>query len=363
MADSSVSDALLDGLDLLAKAAELINIESVSYQEEQIANLIEERLLQNSSLETYRVGNNVVARTRMGKPTRVLIGGHSDTVPPNGNAAARIVDDVLWGLGASDMKSSLAAMLELASLPQEPVVDVTWLFYAREEVKIADSGLRELFGENPEVLQADSAILGEPTSGAVEAGCQGTMRFVVTLAGQRAHTARPWMGVNAIQRLGALLQLVDAYQPRSPEIDGCKFRESLQAVNVTGGVAGNVVPDAASVTLGYRYAPDRSAEQAEAALREILEPVLRPEDTVLVTESAPAAAPGLGDPLLQRLITENNLEVRAKLGWTDVAFFAERGVPAVNFGPGDATLAHAADERISRTALESYYKCLRGLLF
>ena len=348
--------------DLLAKTAELIDIASVSYHEAAIADHIEARLRAVPELAVSRVGDNVVARTDLGRPQRVLIGGHSDTVPPNDNATARIDGDVLWGLGAADMKSALAVMLELAADVKEPAVDVTWLFYAREEVRIADSGLRELFEVSPELLAADVALLGEPTGGEVEAGCQGSMRVVVTLAGARAHTARPWMGVNAIHRLGSLLTLVEAYEPRTPVIDGCQFRESLQAVAVGGGVAGNVVPDRAEVTLGYRYAPDREVEAAEAALRELLAPVLGDDDHFERTEHSPAASPGLGHPVLQRLIGDHGLTVRAKLGWTDVAFFAERGIPAANFGPGDSTLAHTAEERVDRAAVESYRHCLEALL-
>ena len=348
--------------DLLAKTAELIDIASVSYNEAVIADHIEARLRAVPALTVSRVGDNVVARTDLGRSQRVLIGGHSDTVPPNDNATARIDGDVLWGLGAADMKSALAVMLELAADVHEPAVDITWLFYAREEVRIADSGLRELFEVSPELLAADVALLGEPTGGEVEAGCQGSMRVAVTLAGARAHTARPWMGVNAIHRLGSLLTLVDAYEPRTPVIDGCQFRESLQAVAVGGGVAGNVVPDRADLTLGYRYAPDRDVEAAEAALREMLAPVLGEGDLFERTEYSPAALPGLGHPVLQRLIGEHGLTVRAKLGWTDVAFFAERGIPAANFGPGDSTLAHTAEERVERAAVESYRHCLEALL-
>ena len=347
---------------MLSKTAELIDVASVSYDEGAIADLIEARLRAVPALAVHRVGDNVVARTDLGRPLRVLIGGHSDTVPPNGNAAARIDGDVVWGLGAADMKAALAVMLDLAATVDEPVVDVTWLVYAREEVRIADSGLRELFDARPDLLAADVALLGEPTGGAVEAGCQGVLRGVVTMAGARAHTARPWMGVNAIHRLGPLLTLVDAYQPRTPEIDGCQYRESLQAVAVGGGVAGNVVPDAAEVTLGHRYAPDRDAQAAEAALRELLAPVLGEGDRFVVTEQSPAALPGLGHPVLQRLIGDNQMEVRAKLGWTDVAFFAGRGIPAANYGPGDSTLAHTAAERVERTAVESYQRCLKALL-
>ncbi|MDE0162986.1 MAG: succinyl-diaminopimelate desuccinylase [Acidimicrobiaceae bacterium] len=348
--------------DLLAKAAELVDVASVSRQEAAIAGLIEDRLRGAAGLDVCRVGDNVVARTELGRPVRVLIGGHSDTVPPNGNAAARIEGDVLWGLGAADMKSALAVMLELASSVRAPSVDVTWLFYAREEIGIAESGLREMFGRRPDLLAADVALLGEPTGGAVEAGCQGSMRAVVTLGGVRAHTARPWMGVNAIHRLGSLLRLVEAYEPRTPVLDGCRFRESLQAVAVGGGVAGNVVPDRSEVTLGYRYAPDRGKDDAIAALRGLLAPALGDDDSFEVTEHAPAAAPGLGHPVLQRLVGDNNLETRAKLGWTDVAFFAEQGIPAANFGPGDPALAHTAEERVDRAALERYRRCLEALL-
>ena len=348
--------------DLLSETADLINVASVSYQEEAIADFIEARLRSVPALEVHRVGDNLVARTELGRPLRVLVGGHSDTVPPNGNATARIDGDVLWGLGAADMKSALAVMLDLAASLDDPAVDVTWLFYAREEVRMADNGLRELFDVGPDLLAADVALLGEPTAGAVEAGCQGVLRAMVTLAGARAHTARPWMGVNAIHRLGSLLTLVDAYEPRTPVIDGCQYRESLQAVAIEGGVAGNVVPDRAAVTLGYRFAPDRDAAAAEAAFKELLDPVLGDDDGFEVVERAPAAPPGLGHPVLQRLIGDNKLEIRAKLGLTDVAFFAERGIPAVNFGPGDPTLAHTAEERVERGAVESYHRILETLL-
>jgi len=348
--------------DLLAKTAELIDVASVSYQEQPIVDLIEVRLRSVPGLAVERVGDNLVARTELGRPLRVLIGGHTDTVPPNGNATARIEGDVVWGLGAADMKSALAVMLELAAAVDEPAVDVTWLFYVREEVRMADNGLRELFEVRPDLLAADVALLGERSGGVVEAGCQGVLRAVVTLAGSRAHTARPWMGVNAIHRLGELLSLVDAYEPRTPVIDGCQYRESLQAVAVEGGVAGNVVPDRAEVTLGYRFAPDRDAATAEAALSDMLAPALGDDDPFSVVDLPPAAPPGLGPPVLQRLIGRHSLEVRAKLGLTDVAFFALRGIPAANFGPGDPTLAHTAQERVDRSALEAYYSILEALL-
>jgi succinyl-diaminopimelate desuccinylase len=348
--------------DLLAATARLVDIASVSFAEGPLVDLLEAELAALPWLETTRVGDNLVARTHLGRPHRVLLGGHSDTVPANSNERARVDGDVLWGLGAADMKGGLAVMVALAAAIAEPAVDVTYLIYAREEVALAHNGLRELEAARPDLLTADLALLGEPTDGAVEAGCQGTMRTRVTVAGARAHTARPWMGRNAIHRLGRVLARVEAWPERRPVIDGCEYREALQAVSVDGGVAGNVVPDAASVVLNHRVAPDRTLDEAEAALRSWLEPVLESGDDVQFLDAAPPAPPGLGQPLLAGLVERHGLAVRAKLGWTDVAFFAARGVPAANFGPGDPTLAHTADERVTRDSLARSYLCLADLL-
>jgi len=308
-----------------------------------------------------RIGDNLVARTDLGREHRLVLGGHTDTVPGD-TSGSRIDGDTLWGLGAADMKGGLAVMLELARTVAEPAVDVTWVFYAREEVAIVHNGLRELFAEAPELLACDVAILGEPTGGAVEAGCQGTMRFEVTLGGARAHTARPWMGRNAVHRLGALLVALADYGHREPVVEGCRYREALQAVHVEGGVAGNVVPDSAMVRINHRYAPDRTGDEAEAHVREVLAPHLDDGDQVALVDHSPAAAPGMSHPLLQRLAADGDMEVRAKLGWTDVAFFSEHGVPAVNLGPGEPTLAHTADERVERSSVESCHAVLHRLL-
>jgi succinyl-diaminopimelate desuccinylase len=346
--------------DLLALTAELIDIPSESYHEATIATAIEARLRAVPWLAVDRVGDNVVARTQLGRDHRLLLVGHTDTVPANGNERARIEGEVLWGLGASDMKSGLAVFLDLAERLAEPAVDLTYVFYACEEVTAADSGLEALFVARPDLLAGDAAILGEPTGGVVEAGCQGTMRLEVVLAGARAHTARPWMGRNAVHRLGRLLAAVDAHEERRPVLDGCEYREALQAVRVEGGVAGNVVPDRASVVLNHRFAPDRDAAAAEAAVREVLAPVLEDGDTVTVVDVAEGAPPGLGNPLLAPLV--DALEVRAKLGWTDVARFAARGIPAVNLGPGDPTLAHTAEEHVDRAALDRTRTVLEALV-
>ena len=270
---------------------------------------------------------------------------------------------MLWGLGASDMKGGLAVFLTLARELRAPAVDLTYVFYAGEEVDARFNGLAHLFAEAPELVAGDVAILGEPTDGWIEAGCQGTMRFEATLAGVRAHTARPWMGRNAVHRLGRLLAILEAYDARCPLIDGCEFREALQAVRVEGGVANNVVPDRATVTINHRVAPDRTLAEAERHVRELLAPVLDDgDDELLLVAGDPPAHPGLDRPLLESLVSRSGLPVRAKLGWTDVARFSEHGIPAVNLGPGDPTLAHTAEERVTRAKLESVHDALLDLL-
>ena len=352
----------MSSTDLLALTAELVDIPSESFNEAAIVSEIEARLCGVPWLDVERVGDNLVARTSLGRRHRLVLAGHTDTVPANGNAAARIDGDVLWGLGAADMKGGIAVLLDLASTVADPAVDVTYVFYAREEVAAAHSGLLELASARPDLLAGDAAILGEPTGGDVEAGCQGTMRLEVTVRGVRAHSARPWMGRNAIHRLGRVLALVESFPERRPVLDGCEFREALQAVAVSGGVAGNVVPDVASVTLNHRFAPDRTPSEAEGVVRALLAPVLEDGDDVTVVDCAAGAAPGLTNPLLASLLARHHLEVRAKLGWTDVARFAALGVPACNLGPGDATLAHTADERVTRRSLDRAHAVLGEVL-
>ncbi len=313
-------------------------------------------------LERTRVGDNLVARTNLGRPLRLVLAGHTDTVPANGNAVPWREGDTLWGLGTADMKGGLAVMVELALALPEPAVDVTYVFYAREEIAAKESGLEELFVERPDLLEGDVAILGEPTDGEVEAGCQGTLRLEVTLAGERAHSARPWMGRNAVHRLGPLLSLLEAHEPRQPVIQGLQFREALQAVGVNGGVATNVIPDSAMVGLNHRFAPDRTPEEAEAAVRALLAPVLEEGDTIELVDVAPGAAPQLDHPLLAALVERSRLGVRAKLGWTDVARFAARGIPAVNLGAGDSTLAHNKHERVEGDRLDVSYRALLDLI-
>lgn len=344
--------------DLVELTAALVDIPSVSHNERAITDHLASRLAAAPWLDVTRVGDNLVARTRLGRGQRLLIGGHTDTVPANGNERARIEGDVLWGLGSCDMKSGVAVMLELALTVAEPAVDVTYVFYECEEIDSEYNGVERLFRERPDLMGAEAAILAEPTGAMVEAGCQGTMRAVVTQRGVRAHSARPWLGVNAIHRLGPVLAACAGFGGREVELDGCVFLEALSAVGIEGGVAGNVVPDRATVMLNHRFAPDRTAAEAETALRLLVGEV----DDFEVVDSAPAAVPGLGHPLLKSLVTASGGPPRAKLGWTDVARFASRGVPATNFGPGDPNVAHAADERVTRVELEKVFSVLKSLI-
>jgi succinyl-diaminopimelate desuccinylase len=338
-------------------------IPSPSHGEAALADHVEAQLRARPWLVVDRIGDNVVARTDGGGP-RLILAGHLDTVPANGNAEPRLDGTVLWGLGSADMKGGLAVMLELAAAGP-PAISVTWVFYAAEEVSREHNGLLAIERARPELLLGDVAILGEPTGAVIEAGCQGVVKLQLVVGGARAHTARPWMGVNAIHRLGPILEVLATTAQRRPVVDGCQYREALEAVGITGGVAGNVVPDEVRLALNHRFAPDRDAGAAETAVRALLDPVLDPAqgDRLVVTDTAPAAPPALGHPLLAALVAATGAPARAKLGWTDVAFFAERGIPAANFGPGDPELAHSAGERVEGADLTAVDRALRQLIF
>lgn len=350
--------------DLLGLTAELVDIVSVSHDESAIADRVHALLSGAPHLEVRRLGDNVLARTSFGRPMRLILAGHLDTVPPNGNARATVEGDVCHGLGAADMKGGLAVMAQLTRRATAPAIDVTFIAYVCEEVDQTYSGLAQIEADAPEWLLADAAILGEPTSSTVEAGCQGVLSIDVELRGERAHTARPWAGVNAVHRLAPVLAAVSAYEGRRPVIDGCEYREALQAVEVSGGVANNVVPDSARLRLNHRFAPDVTASEAFSVILNVVDPVLDRAggDTVKLAASAAPAAPGLDHALLWSLVESSGAPPRAKLGWTDVSFFASRGIPAANFGPGEPSLAHAAGERVDRADLELAYRVLDALM-
>ncbi len=364
-AKSPPSSAKSPAADLVQATAALVSFPSVSRQESAIAALVAGELSEHPWLEVTRVGDNVVARTVLGREKRLLVAGHLDTVPPAGNDTARIEDDAVWGVGACDMKGGVAVILDLAATCEEPTVDVTWCLYAREELTRAENGLGELWASRPDLLRADAAVLCEPTDARVEAGCQGTLRAEIHLGGVRAHTARPFAGRNAIHRLGPLLERLSSWKGRTVELDGCAYVEQLQAVFVSGGVAGNVVPDEAVLTVNHRFAPDRDvATAAEEATRALTEGLLEEEleDRVVLVDGADGAPPELGHPLLAALVERSGYPPRAKLGWTDVATMWAHGIPATNFGPGDPLLAHHPSEHVRRASLERVREVLGALV-
>lgn len=346
-----------DATDLFGLTAALCAVPSVSGDEEVLAEAIETRLRARASrLRIDRIANNVVARTENGRSRRIVLGGHLDTVPANGNATPRCEGDVLHGLGSADMKGGLAALLALAELAssREASHDLTLFWYEGEEVADEHNGLRHLFELAPDLLAGDLAILLEPTGGWVEAGCQGTLHARATMRGQRAHTARPWMGSNAIHAMSELLATVAAFEPETVIVDGLEYREALQAVSIEGGVANNVVPDECRLTVNRRFAPNRSIADVEGEVRGLLAGA----DEVEILSASPAAPPNLESPLVAEFVGTLDLAVRPKLGWTDVARFAARGVPALNFGPGDPTLAHTAGEQVTRGDVEGCFNVL-----
>jgi succinyl-diaminopimelate desuccinylase len=332
-------------LDLTASAVDLtvqlVDIESVSRNEQAIADAVEAALSAYPHLAVTRHGNTVVARTDLGRGERVVIAGHLDTVPVNDNLPARREGDLLHGLGTCDMKGGDAVILRLAATVTEPNRDVTYILYEAEEIDSEFNGLNLLGQSHPELMQADFAILMEPSNAEVEAGCQGTLRVEVRATGERAHSARSWKGVNAIHRASPILERLTAYQPRRPLIDGLEYHEGLNAVSIRGGVAGNVLPDECVVEVNHRFAPDRSEAEAQQFVRDFFEGY-----DVTVVDSAPGALPGLDLPAAKAFVEAVGREVNPKFGWTDVARFTSLGIPAVNFGPGDPMLAHKQEEHV-----------------
>jgi succinyl-diaminopimelate desuccinylase len=341
----------------LDDALALVAIDSVSRGEATIAHHVAVVLGRNPELDVERIGDNVVARTTGHHATRLLVAGHLDTVPGDPSAAT-IVGDELRGVGACDMKGSLAVMLELASVPTPRSVEVTWVFYAREEISRSDSGLVEIAELRPELLDADAAILAEPTDGGVEAGCQGTLRVSVEMTGARAHTARPFTGRNAIHRLGEVITKVASYEPRTVVLDGVEYVEQLQVVDIDGGVATNVVPDRAACTLNHRFAPDRTNDDAFEWLVDFLGPVMEEHDSIRLEDWAPSAPPSMSNERLSSLAELTGRPPKGKMGWTDVATFTEMKIPAANFGAGNPLLAHRSDEFVTLSQLDRFAEVL-----
>ncbi|MGZ4501829.1 MAG: succinyl-diaminopimelate desuccinylase [Nocardioidaceae bacterium] len=344
-------------VDAVTLTENLVNLESVSGNEKEIADAVEGALRALGHLEVSRHGNNVVARTSLGRAERVVIAGHLDTVPLNDNLPARRDEKLLHGLGACDMKGGCAVALRIAATVPEPNRDLTFVFYECEEVEAERNGLGHLARDVPELLEADFAILMEPSDGVVEAGCQGTMRVDVTTHGERAHSARSWTGSNAIHAAAEVLARLQAYEPRRPVIDGLEYHEGLNAVFVSGGVAGNVLPDRCVVSVNYRFGPDRSEAEALAHMREVFDGF-----DLEVTDTSPGALPGLTVPAAAAFLEAVGGTANPKFGWTDVSRFSALGVPAVNFGPGDPHLAHKQEEFVPLEQIRSVEAQLRTWL-
>ena len=326
-------------MDAAALTVALCDIESVSGDERRLAEAIELVLREVPHLTVDRDGDAVVARTNLGRTERVVVAGHIDTVPLGDNLPCRVVDGRIHGCGTTDMKSGVAVQLRLAAHLPEPNRDVTYVFYDHEEVEADKNGLGRVARNHPDWLAGDFAVLMEPTSATVEGGCQGTVRADVVLRGHRAHSARSWMGSNAIHAAGDLLHRLAAYEAAEVEIDGLTYREGMNAVGITGGVAGNVIPDECRVTVNYRFAPDKSEDQAADVVRRVLSGF-----EVEISDSAPGALPGLSHPAAAEFVAMVGREPLPKFGWTDVARFSALGVPAVNYGPGDPSVAHQREE-------------------
>ena len=341
--------------DVVALTRALVDIPSESGHEAPLADAVEAALRALPHLAVDRIGNSVVARTELGRPQRALLAGHLDTVPAAGNLPSRLQDDRVHGLGACDMKGGVAVALRLAATVPAPTRDLTYVFYECEEVEGDRNGLHRIAAHHPELLAADLAVLMEPSDAGVEAGCQGVLTADIVVRGERAHTARSWMGANAAHLAAPVLQRLHDHTPERIVIDGLEYREGLNAVAVRAGVAGNVVPDECVITVNSRFAPSRSPEEAEAYVRKLF-----PEYEVHVTEVVPGAPPGL--ERLGDLVTALGATPRPKLGWTDVARFAALGTPALNYGPGDPTLAHTAGEYVPVEHLRTCEERLRRWL-
>jgi succinyl-diaminopimelate desuccinylase len=352
-------------LDLTSSSVDLTraicDIPSVSGDEKTLADAIEAAVAPLEHLEVFRHGNTIVARTDRGRAQRVAIAGHIDTVPINANLPTRDVEldgiHYLWGRGTVDMKAGTAVQLKLAAELTDPAIDITWMWYDNEEIEASKNGLGLLAAARPDLFEADFAILGEPSNGEVEGGCNGTLRAIVRTTGVRAHSARAWIGENAIHRAAPILTRLAEYRAKEVLVEGLLYRESLSAVRIAGGVAGNVIPDACEVEVNYRFAPSKSAADAGAHLRGVLAGF-----DVEITDAAEGARPGLDAEIARQFVAAVGAEPRPKYGWTDVARFSALGIPAVNYGPGDPHLAHHDEERVPLAQIDAVERGLRAWL-
>ena len=352
-------------VDVLTLTQAICDLPSVSGEETVIADAVQALLRTCDHLRVDRDGDTVLARTELGRSRRVVVAGHLDTVPLADNLPTQRRTDggreVLWGRGTVDMKGGVAMALHTAVTLPDPAVDVTWVFYDHEEVAADLNGLGRVARHHPDWLTADFAVLGEPTGGGIEGGCNGTLRVEVRTTGTTAHSARAWRGHNAIHDAAEVLTRLASYTPAEVEVDGLVYREGLNAVAITGGIATNMIPDECVVTVNYRFAPSRTVAGALGHVREVFDGF-----EVELADAASGARPGLDDPLAAEFAAAVTAVTGGrpgpKYGWTDVARFAELSVPAVNFGPGDPGLAHADDEHVPIDQIHSCTTALRAWL-
>lgn len=348
--------------------ADLLDIFSVSGEEQRLADAVQTALEGIGGLDITRDGDAIIARTNLGRAKRIVLAGHLDTVPlPRVAGSLGTVPSIwkeadgerlLYGRGAVDMKGGVAVQLALAATLKNPVYDITYVFYDNEEVAAHLSGLARLMRNHGNLLtDADFAVLLEPTDGVIEGGCNGTLRFWIRTEGIAAHSGRAWKGENAIHKMGQVLTRLAAYTPQTYEVEGLAYREGLNAVQISGGVAGNVIPDSAGVHINYRFAPNKTLEEAVAHVEEVFDGF----DLDFVDKSS-AARPGLDAPMAASLIASVGGEPKPKYGWTDVARFSEIGIPAVNFGPGDALLAHTDNEHVKASEVQACFDALAAWL-
>lgn len=382
IAQAQVITTDVEALDALLWA--LMNVESVSDDETALADAIEAVLQCAPHLQVRRHGDTVVATTAFGREQRVILAGHLDTVPIIDNFPPRWLepgdqtirpdireqyptDRVLWGRGATDMKASDAVMLFLALTLTEAAYDLTYVFYDHEEVVAEKNGLGKVVRDHPDWIQGDFAIIGEPTNCGIEGGCNGTIRFDVICHGISAHSARAWMGDNAIHHAAAVLSRLEAYEPRMIEVDGLLYREGLNATLISGGTGTNVIPNECRIHVNYRFAPDQTIAEAKAHVmgadcgaelgngEHVATGGIFEGYGIEMYDESPAAKPGMDTPMAQSLaqlvLDRSGRAPLAKMGWTDVARFATLGIPAVNLGAGDPLLAHKADEQLPHSQL------------
>jgi succinyl-diaminopimelate desuccinylase len=328
---------------LASRVLEIVNVPSQSRSEDTLA------------LHLLGVLADGGVAERRERPL-VLLAGHLDTVPTQGNFPGRLEDGVVFGLGAADMKAALGVMVELALAgpPAGATADVGFVFFGREELPFGDSALTPLLEREPGLLGADLVIVMEPTGNALHAGCVGNINATWTFRGVAGHSARPWLADNAIHRAGRGIAALAELEPVDVEFSGLVFREVISAVTVRGGIARNVIPDECVVELNMRYAPGTTADAAEARLRALCEPF----GEIVIDGNAPSGAVPEGNVLVSRLVDVGGLETAPKQAWTPVAEFAAAGVDAINFGPGAPRFAHTRDEQVDVAALVTCYETL-----